>query len=377
VTRASVVIDNYNYAPFLQQAIDSALTQTYPGTEVVAVDDGSTDESPEIIDAYGERVIAVLKENRGQASALNAGLGASSGDVVCFLDADDVLLPSAVERAVESLGSGGASKVHWPLLEIQADGKTNGHFRPSHELPDGDLLPKLLREGPDAYVTAPTSGNAFSRSFLESVLPIPEDGFKVCADTYLAALAPLYGEVRRIREPQALYRVHGSNRYATMPFQQRLDRDLSLYHRRCLALAEHCRRRGFRPDLARWEAGSWLHRLDRARNDIEAVVPRGETFLLADEDEWEMRDDGERQPVPFPERDGVYWGRPADDAEAVRELERTRQETGAAFLVFGWPAHWWLDHYTGLSEYVRSGFPSVLQNERVVIFDLREVSRGS
>jgi glycosyltransferase involved in cell wall biosynthesis len=369
--RASVVVNNYNYAPFLREAIDSALAQTYAATEVVVVDDGSTDESPEIIEAYGERVIPVVKSNRGQASAMNAGLEASSGQVVCFLDADDVLLPSAVERAVESLADGGASKVHWPLREMDEDGSTDGQLRPGHELPEGDLLPQVLRDGPDAYITAPTSGNAFSRGFLQSVLPIPEDAFRVCADTYLAALAPLYGEVRRIPEPQGLYRVHGSNRYAAMPFHERLDRDLALYRNRCLALAEHCRSRGLRVDLSRWEAESWLHRLDRARNDIAAVVPPGETFLLADEDQWQMRDDGHRRAVPFPQRGGVWWGRPADDAEAVRELERAREQSSAAFLVFGWPAYWWLDYYEALSEHVRSRFRPVIENERVRIFEPR------
>src|SRR5437764_1069566 len=87
----SVIINNYNYGRFLAEAIESALSQTLPATEVIVVDDGSTDNSPEVIGRYEGRIRSIMKSNGGQASALNAGFGASSGDVVIFLDADDVL----------------------------------------------------------------------------------------------------------------------------------------------------------------------------------------------------------------------------------------------------------------------------------------------
>ena len=94
--RASIIISSYNYGCFLRQAIDSALGQNYAPLEVIVVDDGSADDSPAIVAAYGSRIIPVLKSNGGQASAFNAGFAASQGDVVFFLDSDDVLLPTAV-----------------------------------------------------------------------------------------------------------------------------------------------------------------------------------------------------------------------------------------------------------------------------------------
>src|SRR2546429_9532950 len=99
--RVSIIVNNYNYASFVGQAIDSALAQTYPNTEVVVVDDGSTDGSAKVIAGYGDRVIAVMKSNGGQGSAYSAGFERSSGDVVCFLDADDVLYPEAIASPVE------------------------------------------------------------------------------------------------------------------------------------------------------------------------------------------------------------------------------------------------------------------------------------
>ncbi len=87
---ASIIVNNYNYGRFLAEAIESALSQTYANTEVIVVDDGSTDNSRDIIASYKDQIIPVLKENGGQASAFNAGFQASSGEVIFFLDADFV-----------------------------------------------------------------------------------------------------------------------------------------------------------------------------------------------------------------------------------------------------------------------------------------------
>jgi 2-polyprenyl-3-methyl-5-hydroxy-6-metoxy-1,4-benzoquinol methylase len=105
---------------------------------------------------------------------------------------------------------------------------------------------------------------------------------------------------------------------------------------------------------------------------IASHVPPGAAFILVDEDQWALPDTvAGRRRVPFLERDGRYWGRPATDDEAVRELERLRR-AGAGFMAFGSPAFWWLDHYTGLRQLLRSRFRCVVDDERLVMFDLRE-----
>ena len=73
----SIIINNYNYGRFLDEAISSALNQTYPHIEVVVVDDGSTDDSRQLIANYEDHIVSVLKENRGMSSACNAGFAAS------------------------------------------------------------------------------------------------------------------------------------------------------------------------------------------------------------------------------------------------------------------------------------------------------------
>ena len=96
----SILINNYNYAEFLTQAIDSAIAQTYAPTEIIVVDDGSIDHSRQIIAGYGERIVPVLKQNAGQASAFNAGVARSRGDILCFLDSDDYFARNKVAEIV-------------------------------------------------------------------------------------------------------------------------------------------------------------------------------------------------------------------------------------------------------------------------------------
>ena len=158
---ASIIITSYNYARFLAAAIESALAQTYPETEVIVVDDGSTDESRQVIARYGDRVMPVLKGNGGQTSAFNAGFAASRGRIICFLDSDDLLLPGALDEAASRLrGDPRVAKVHWPLWVIDEQGRPTGELEPSRPLEGGDLRELAIREGPAVYKSAPTSGNA-------------------------------------------------------------------------------------------------------------------------------------------------------------------------------------------------------------------------
>jgi glycosyltransferase involved in cell wall biosynthesis len=85
----SIIITSYNYARFLRDAISSALNQTYRETEVIVVDNGSTDNSRDIIVSCDKRIRPVLKENDGQASAFNTGFAVCNGDIVICLDSTD------------------------------------------------------------------------------------------------------------------------------------------------------------------------------------------------------------------------------------------------------------------------------------------------
>jgi glycosyltransferase involved in cell wall biosynthesis len=211
--RVSVVISNYNYGHFLKTAIDSALQQTYAEVEVIVVDDGSTDDSKEVIERASlldNRVQAIFKPNGGQASSINAGFGRSTGDVVFFLDADDALMPDAAERVVEALERNpDAAKVHFHLDIIDADGMRLGRRHPAKPLPSGNLAQDVVLYS--AYGWAPTSGNAYARTTLARLLPVPEIEYRISADHYLNNLAPLLGPVVALREAGGCYRQHGNN----------------------------------------------------------------------------------------------------------------------------------------------------------------------
>jgi len=233
----SIIITSYNYARFLRDAIDSALNQTCGNTEVIVVDDGSTDNSREIITSYGSRITPIFKENGGQASAFNAGFSVSKGDIIIFLDSDDRLCPDAVEEVVR-VWHPDISKVHYRLQWMDAEGILLNTFIPpaGYRLPSGDLKPIILKQG--IYRTPPTSGNAYSREFLLEVLPVPEENWRLCPDAFLHAQVVFYGKIGAIEKTLGYYRVHGSNASSIIKYKsetERLEEEI-IFRNRCEAL---------------------------------------------------------------------------------------------------------------------------------------------
>lgn len=169
----SIIINNYNYGCFLREAIDSALGQTYSCTEVIVVDDGSIDNSPAITAAYGSQVIPVFKENGGQASALNAGYAASHGEVICFLDADDVWFPDKLAQVVDALQRHPNAAWLRHKLEMADEKLQPMHirvpaFRGSRPIPPDPFLYV------ERVVSASTSALVLRRHTAECLFPIPE-----------------------------------------------------------------------------------------------------------------------------------------------------------------------------------------------------------
>jgi glycosyltransferase involved in cell wall biosynthesis len=208
----SIVVVNYNYARFLPRSVDSALAQTHPYTEVVVVDDASVDESPDVIRTYGDRVVPVLRpQNGGQAAAFNSGFEACRGEIVLFLDSDDWLYPEAASRVLAAFAPG-VAKVQFRLQLVDGAGRHIDLFpAPEVSFDDGDVVPRLLSSG--RYETTVTTGNAFARSTLSAILPVPEEEFRISADGYLVTVAPLYGRVVSIEEPLGAYVLHGANNW--------------------------------------------------------------------------------------------------------------------------------------------------------------------
>lgn len=206
--KVSVVIRNWNYGRFLRDAIDSALVQTHASTEVIVVDDGSTDESREILALYGNQVRTVLKENGGEGSGVNAGFAAATGDIVLFLDSDDVLAPEAAARVVALWGTN-VTRVHFPLYAMGADGTLLPRVHPPFEVPDLPLDEQLERFG--QVISGSQSCNAYASWALKRILPIDEAIWYRACDCYLNALTMAQGSTRLIHEPLGGYRFHADN----------------------------------------------------------------------------------------------------------------------------------------------------------------------
>jgi glycosyltransferase involved in cell wall biosynthesis len=94
----SVVIPTFNRAAFVVQAIESVLAQTYPHQEIIVVDDGSTDQTAQVLSAYNGRISCVITPHRGPSAARNAGLRAARGERIAFLDSDDLWLPDKLQQ---------------------------------------------------------------------------------------------------------------------------------------------------------------------------------------------------------------------------------------------------------------------------------------
>lgn len=99
--RVSVVIPTYNRGHYLRETLDSVFYQTYRDIEIIVVDDGSTENTPEFIKEYLDRIIYIYKENGGQGSARNVGINRAKGEYIAFLDSDDLWLPQKIKIQVE------------------------------------------------------------------------------------------------------------------------------------------------------------------------------------------------------------------------------------------------------------------------------------
>ncbi len=101
--QVSAIIATYNYAPYVTRAVDSILNQTHPVSEIVVVDDGSTDNTREVLAAYGDRIRYIHRVNGGVSAARNTGIRAARYKWVALLDADDYWFPNKIERQLDAI----------------------------------------------------------------------------------------------------------------------------------------------------------------------------------------------------------------------------------------------------------------------------------
>ncbi|MCI0145662.1 glycosyltransferase [Paraburkholderia sediminicola] len=208
MSNMTVVICNYNYGEYLRCAIDSALTQTVGAAQVLVIDDGSTDDSHDIIQSYGERITAIFQENGGQVAAYNRALEQIDSPYVIFLDADDLLYADTVSRVIAAFASGDYVKVQFKLDVVTHEGDKTGVTVPQTTAVAD--CGKLLRAG-WLYPSPPGSGNAYRVAALKRIFPIPvTSDNRHGADFYAIYGIALLGHVCMLDLPLGGYRVHRS-----------------------------------------------------------------------------------------------------------------------------------------------------------------------
>ena len=221
--RVSALIPAHNYARFVADAIESVLGQDYPGEiECIVVDDGSTDGTLEVVSAYRDRGVRVFhQENLGQAAALNRAFRSCKGDIICFLDADDVWVPGKVAAVVEAmLADPRIGLVHHAV-------QTTG--------PNDEPLPCFTEDGPKAsgdvsrqmwrkvlrWMFSPFSTLCLRRPVAELVFPLVTS-MRGNADDLIAPCAGLLAPVAYLPERLVRYRVHGDNMWAVQEASRKL-----------------------------------------------------------------------------------------------------------------------------------------------------------
>src|SRR6202022_751775 len=182
----TVLIDTYNYGRYIEAAVSSVLEQSFPSErrEILVIDDGSTDDTSERLQKFGDAIRYLRKPNGGQASALNLGFEHARGEIVALLDADDVWLPGKLHRVVQAFDEHpDAGLVYHRFWEV--DTKSGRRRESGLSLVSGSVSSERSRLL--SYHIYPTSALAFRHAILKDILPIP-CGLTFQADAYLAAL---------------------------------------------------------------------------------------------------------------------------------------------------------------------------------------------
>lgn len=210
----SVLIDTYNHKRFIEEAIVSVLEQDFPASEreIIVVDDGSTDGTPEIVRKFEPRLRLIRKPNGGQASAFNAGIPQCKGEIVSFLDGDDWWSGDKLTRVIGA-------------MEQDDTVGLTGHGI-TQVFPNGEQHMESLREtavmrfrldseqGAKAFRLRKsflgTSRMTCRQDVLRKIGKVPET-LTFEADEYLFSLAGLFADVLVLREPLTFYRLHDQN----------------------------------------------------------------------------------------------------------------------------------------------------------------------
>ncbi|MCG5510352.1 glycosyltransferase [Ectothiorhodospira lacustris] len=208
---------SYNTGAYIQEAIESVLDQDYPNIELIIVDDGSTDETIDLLKSYGDRITLITQENQGAAAARNAGMAAAAGEYIAFLDSDDIWLPGKLSLQIQHLERHpNISMVYarWQVWKPDTEGRfpaalsyisTPTMGQPASIVPDrsGWLYNRLLFSSLLHTITV-----VFRRTLIDTI-GLFDTTLKRGQDYDYWIRASRVTEIHQLDRILALYRVHG------------------------------------------------------------------------------------------------------------------------------------------------------------------------
>jgi glycosyltransferase involved in cell wall biosynthesis len=424
----SIGLPVFNGESFVEDAIQSILDQSCTAFELIISDNGSTDRTEEICRGFAEadpRVRYFRNDaNLGAAANWNRVFELAHGTYFKWIAHDDLHEPEFLARCLHGLqGDPSAVLAFTRAVTVDRNGKFIREWAADPRLgaidpadryrasmaPPKDPLPlpifgvirakslratRLFRWYPDADIALLAELSLHGR-FLEVPEPLfvqrehdKRAGPRLARDPNQAIAFWNPVNIGRIRFPhwsltaghlvgllKAPLRI-GERARCSLIFAGWLWRNLGRLSWDFPAAASRI------PAIGPWvvklavaiRARSWRFRLARAAKDLERLVPPSNMYVLVDAGEFGDGLIANRTARPFIEREHRYWGPPPDDDTAVRELERMRNQ-GALFVVFGWPCFWWLTYYRGFVAYLDENFERILENDRLIAYDLREQVR--
>jgi glycosyltransferase involved in cell wall biosynthesis len=423
--KVSIGLPVYNGEDFIREAIESILGQTYSNLELIISDNASTDRTGKICEMYAtrdERVRYIKHpENRGLTANFNYVFEQSGGKYFKWAAHDDVYHPDFIDRCVRVLEEDSSVILCYArTFEIDAHGT---HTRELDSVPAlGEYIPHRRFR---AALGLTEIVQLWGLTRTDVLRKTPLLGFYVANDGPFLSGLSLYGRFYEIPETLFFHRQH-DKRTGLMFSWLEPHQSIVAYDTRQAGktifpewrlLIEHfaginrvgigwLERIRCYLEVIRWlkprkrmllrdmiAAGQsvpgigpifervykkhfdlksvWDNALHRMEYDISSVIPVGHSLILVDDSTLGTDVLTRWHTIPFLERNGIYWGLPADDKTATDEVERLRQ-SGAGFMVFAWPSFWWFDHYTGFLRHLESEYSCIMKNKFIVVFDLRK-----
>jgi glycosyltransferase involved in cell wall biosynthesis len=424
--KVSIGLPVYNGENYVQEAIDSILAQTFQDFELIISDNASTDNTEAICRTYAAQDKRVRyyrnKKNIRSSGNYTRVFELASSEYFKWAAHDDICRPDFLLKCVEVLDQDPTVVLCYSrTMTIDARGKLGKKWDPRPEF--NSAIP--LRRFREVFARRDTFAiwGVIRANILRKT---PLLGNYPAHDRPLLTELSLYGRFYEIPEFLFLEREHeqrsvrlydfrdphkaiawydpekagkvifpawrifveylaGINR-APLTLQKRIPcylvmakwfknhrqdllRDLIFAGARIPVIGQTLKKAH-----EKYLKSKWLNQTKRVIINLESIADAKETFILVDESSLDPDVFARWKTIPFTEREGVYWGPPPDDDFAIKELERLRR-AGASFIVFAWPAFWWLEHYAEFNRYLRSQFVCVLENDRLVVFDLRCNSR--